>query len=299
MKKIILISVLFLAFNFVDAQQINMFSQYMFNQYSINPAVAGTKDYIPVTLSYRRLWTGIDDAPTIQMISGHTSISDEMAVGAKVFSYSAGPNVKTGFEGTYAYAFSLTETSKLSLGLSAQLNQYYLDKSKLSFEDASEPTMTSGSEKLILPDANFGVYYYDKNYYAGLAVQQLFGRKVTLLNENLEQRQVRHYFLHGGYNYEINDDFAVEPSVLLRFIEAGVFQADINAKVEYKKLAYLGFSYRSQDAVVAMIGINNKALQFGYAYDFTLSDIRKYSLGTHEIMFTYKIGNSSSKSSSE
>ena len=299
MKKIFILSFVLLTFSFVDAQQINMFSQYMFNQYSINPAVAGTKDYMPIALSYRRLWTGIDDAPTIQMISGHTSISDDMAVGAKVFSSVTGPNTKTGFEGTYAYAFGITETSKLSLGLSLQLNQYFLDKSKLSFEDMTEPTIATGSEKLILPDANFGAYYYDKNYYAGIAVQQLFGRKVNLLNDNLEQRQARHYFLHGGYIYDINDDFSVEPSVLLRFIEAGVFQADINAKVEYKKLAYLGFSYRSQDAVVAMIGINNNALQFGYAYDFTLSDIRKYSLGTHEIMFTYKIGAGKTKSSAE
>lgn len=299
MKKIFIISLVLMTFNYVNAQQINMFSQYMYNQYSINPAVAGTNDFMPITLSYRQLWTGIDDAPTIKMLSGHTSISDDMGVGAKIYSYNTGPSTKTGFEGTYSYQFGITETSKLSLGLSAQLNQYYLDKSKLTFEDISEPTISTGSEKVILPDANFGAYFYDKNYYVGVAIQQLFGRKVTLLNSDLEQRQVRHYFLHGGYIYDINDDFSVEPSLLLKFIEAGVFQADINAKVEYKKLVYLGFSYRSQDAVVAMVGINNNKIQFGYAYDFTLTDINKYSLGTHEIMFTYKIGKSASKSSAE
>ena len=288
MRRLILLSTLVVLFSSVFAQQETMLSQYMYNQYSINPAVAGTKDYMPISMVYRRLWTGIDDAPTLHMASGHTSISDEMAVGAKLYNYSTGPNSKTGIEASYAYSFKAYGDAKISIGISAVLNQYYLDKSKLKFE-VNDPTMNTGSEKLLLPDANFGAYLFDKNYYFGIASHQLFDRKVSFLNDNLEQRQVRHYYIHGGYNYEINKDIAIEPSAMLKMIEAGELQVDINAKLEYKKVAFIGFSYRTQDAAVVMLGINQEKIQFGYAYDITLSDLKKYSLGSHEIMFIYKI----------
>ncbi len=155
MRRLIILSALVVLFSSAFAQQETMLSQYMYNQYSINPAVAGTKDYMPVALSYRRLWTGIDDAPTLQMLSGHTAINDEMCVGAKLYNYSTGPNSKTGLEGSYAYSFKAYGDAKVSIGVSAVLSQYYLDKSKLTFEDAMDPTMNTGSEKLILPDANF------------------------------------------------------------------------------------------------------------------------------------------------
>ncbi|UCG27460.1 MAG: PorP/SprF family type IX secretion system membrane protein, partial [Bacteroidales bacterium] len=117
-------------------------------------------------------------------------------------------------------------------------------------------------------------------------------RKVDLKSDKvLEQRQVRHYFLHGGYIFDINEQFSLEPSALMKLIEAGVFQADINVRVTYQDIVSFGLSYRTSDAIVVQLGYQYEDLLIGYAYDITLSDVRTSSSGSHEIMLIYKFNN--------
>lgn len=293
MKRVLFITGLILAATLSFGQQRAMFSQYMLNQYSINPAVAGSTPYSPICLSYKQFWTGIDDAPGVQALNGHFGVGDNMGVGGQIYNYKTGPTSRQGIEGTYAYHLKVTETAKLSLALTGMLYQNQINKSELVLEEQDDDAIMFSSNRLIVPDAAFGAYFYDKNYYAGIAVPNLFNRKVDFLNENiLEQRQVRHYFLHGGYIFETGD-FKVEPSVLLRFIEAGVFQADVNVKGTYNDMFTLGASYRLGDGMAIMAGVGNQKVTFGYCYDLALTAIKNASNGSHELMFIYKIGGSS------
>ncbi len=295
MKRALLISLTLLFVSTVAfAQQRNMYSQYMLDKYSVNPAVAGSTPYSPIALSYKQFWTGINEAPSIQSLSGHFAIGDNMGVGGRLYNYSTSPTSIQGIEGTYAYHISVSDNSKLSLALTGMLYQSQLDKSELLMKDADDDVVLYSSNRLIVPDAGFGAYYYGENYYAGLSVPNLFNRRVDLMNDDLlDNRQVRHYFLHGGYIFEFGDVKA-EPSVLLRYIEAGIFQADINAKATYKDMFSLGVSYRLGDAVAVMAGVGNKNILFGYSYDITLSNIKNASNGSHELMLIYKLGGVSS-----
>jgi type IX secretion system PorP/SprF family membrane protein len=297
MKKIFFTIAVLILTNSIFAQQLTTVSQYMENKYVFNPAAVGSLSYSPLALTYKRNWTGIDDAPTMQMISSHFLAADNMGLGGKIFNYSTGKLSKMGIEGTYAYHFQLgSNGAKLSLGLSAQLYQFSLNKSQLTFEESGDDVIRFGSDKLITPDAAFGAYYYNENYFAGLSVYQLFNRKVDLMNDDiLENRQVRHYFLTGGYNFDVNSNFSVEPSILAKFVEAGMGQVDINAKVTYKQTVWMGLSYRTQDALAINLGIRKDRFVFGYSYDYSLSDIHKYSNGSHELLFIVKFNRSKPK----
>lgn len=297
MKKIVLALIAFAFILECSAQQISLYSQYMQNKYAVNPAVAGTTPYNPITLSYKQFWTGINGGNNIQSLSSHMAISENVGVGGKLYKYAVGPEEKIGIEGTYSYILPIgTGGNKISFGLSGLLYQYHLNKDMITLEDQDDEAVMNSSEKLIVPDASFGTYFYSDNYYAGIAIQQLFNRKVSLMNKDeLDQRQVRHYMLHGGYSYIIDDKFSVEPSVLLKFIEAGSMQIDINAKVTYMQMLWAGISYRTSDAVVAMFGVSKKRFEFGYAYDILMGDIKSYSGGSHELMFRYKISSSKPK----
>jgi type IX secretion system PorP/SprF family membrane protein len=297
MKKLFFSIAVLVLIQSVSAQQLTSVSQYMENKYVFNPAVVGSLSYSPLALTYKRNWTGIDDAPTTQMISSHFLAADNMGLGGKIFNYSTGKLSKMGIEATYAYHMNIgSNGAKLSLGLSAQLYQFFLNKSQLTLEESGDDVMLFGSDKLITPDAAFGAYYYTDKYYAGLSAYQLFNRKVDMMNDNiLENRQVRHYFLTAGYNYDINSNFSVEPSILAKFIEAGIGQLDINAKVTYKQTVWMGLSYRTQDAVAINLGIRKDRFIFGYSYDYSLSDIHKYSNGSHELLFIVKFNRSKPK----
>jgi len=293
---IILVSVFFILN--INAQQTASYSQYMHDHYLINPAAAGATDFMPINLAYKKVWTGFQGSPEFYSLAGNTKINDNMGVGAKVFNYKAGYESKFGLDLSYAYAIKIGESNKLAFGLSASLYQFSLDKSKISLENPDDNTILYATDKLIVPDANFGMYFYGKNYYVGLSVAQLFGRKVNMMNTDyLEQTQVRHYYFNGGYKYEINDDYSVEPSLLLKFVEAGEFQAELNIKGTFKKIAWIGVSYRLNDAVIPMFGIEMEKFLFGYAYDITMSDVKNYSQGSHELMFIYKLGSISSSAS--
>jgi hypothetical protein len=60
---------------------------------------------------------------------------------------------------------------------------------------------------------------------------------------------------------------------------------DLGARVIYKDELWAGLTYRSRDAVCFLLGYMFKNyLMVGYSYDFTTSNVRKYSSGSHEIM---------------
>ena len=298
MKRTTLIFLATLIVQGVLGQQLPLNSQYTLNQYEINPAVAGSSDGLPLGFTFRKLWMGIDGSPSIQALSGHMEVAQHMGVGLKVFNVSSGPLRRTGGEVTYAYHVPLGGGGqKLAFGLSGVFYQYNLDRD-LILEDPTDETYLAAGESMFVPDVNFGVYFYSDDYYVGLAVPQLLSRKVDLKSDKvLEQQQVRHYFLHGGYNFDINSDISLEPSVLAKFVETGVFQADINLRMTYKKMVSFGLSYRTSDAIVIQLGYQADKFLIGYAYDITLSDVRTASSGSHEIMMIYRFDNFLRKSS--
>jgi len=274
------------------AQQIPNFSMYNMNHYLVNPAATGITDRLPVSLSYRKMWAGINNSPSVQYLSGNMLVAKDMGVGARLFNFQAGPLRKTGIEGTYSYHVSLgTGDTKLSFGLSLLLYQFYLNKSDMVVEDIDDEVFM-GREQMFVPDAGFGTYLYGSNYYVGLSIPQLFQRNIDLKSDIvLQQKQVRHYYLHGGYTFETGSDFTIEPSLLLKFIESGIFQADINALVTYKNMINFGISYRTEDALSFQVGYKNPDLFIGYAYDLPLSGIAGNTWGSHEILFTYTFDN--------
>ena len=296
MKKIIYITLISIISLSVNAQQFSLYSQYMHNKFALNPAVAGSEAGLTIGASYRQMWTGFRDAPSINTIYGHTAINETMGVGGRIYNISTGPTSQAGFEGSYAYHLKINDDLKLGIGLSAVLAQYSINKSMIDLKNPDDNVMSTGSESLIIPDANFGTYLYSDDYYVGIVASQLIPLKANFKSDFLENKRERHYFLHGGYNYEINDDFAIEPSLLFRYIEAGAMQLDFNVKLTIKELFWVGSSYRLNDAAVAMFGVQTENIMFGYSYDYTLSDIGNYSNGSHELVLILKLGDGSSSS---
>jgi type IX secretion system PorP/SprF family membrane protein len=274
------------------AQQIPNFSLYGQNHFLVNPAATGTSERVPLAASFRKLWAGLERSPSVQYVSGHMQVYDNMGAGARLFNYTAGPLRKTGLEAAYSYHLSLgNNDSKLAFGLSLQLYQFYLNKADMTVEDDADEVF-QGRESMFVPDAGFGMYYYADNYFVGLSVPQLFQRNIDLKSDIiLQQKQVRHYYLHGGYTFEITPDINLEPSVLLKFVEAGIFQADINALATYKKMVKFGISYRSSDALVFQAGYMTGDLFIGYAYDLILSGLRTNTWGSHEVMVGWTMDN--------
>ena len=88
----------------------------------------------------------------------------------------------------------------------------------------------------------------------------------------------------------------VIPSVMIKYVKAAPVQFDLNVRMKYNNMFWLGLSYSHQDAVAGLVGvlIDNR-YEIGYSYDFTTSALRQSSRGTHEIIVGIYLKNKSRK----
>ena len=287
-RVIISFCILFYA-NLSIGQQLPLHSQYMFDGYLLNPAYAGTKDYTHVNLSIRNQWTGFPDAPQTMTLSANGKLRDNMAIGGGLFNDQTGPTGRTGLMASYAFHVPF-DNSTLSFGLSGMVFQYVLDKTKLTTLEPDDDAMQGELTKQLVPEATFGIHYFADNYYVGFAIPQLIEWKLNVgLYENSNEMK-RHYFATAGYIFALSGDFELEPSLLVKATSAAPVQADVNLKVKYQSFLWLGCSYRTQESLIFMLGANKSNVQFGYAYDATLTNIKNYSSGSHEVFIGYRLG---------
>lgn len=297
-KQIFIFAILSILLFEVTAQQLPQYSQYLINDYVLNPAIGGSKAYYETKSNHRFQWIGITDAPRTFILSMHGPLKAEnMGVGGYLFTDVTGPTSRVGAYGSYSYHVQLNETMKLSMGLFGGIVQYNIDGSKITLVDKTDPLGSVGIESAIIPDAGFGLYWYTEDYYLGASIPQLLQNKLKLSDTtNLTGKLNSHYYLLGGYKFKIGTDFEIEPSFLMKMVIPVPMQFDISSKVIYQKMVWVGASYRTFDSMSALIGYSfEEKILFGYSFDFTLSDLKNYNSGTHEVMLGLRFASSKKK----
>jgi len=292
------------------AQQMPLYSQYVMNSYMINPAITGSDGYTTFNITGRQQWLGFKDAPANYSVSGQTrllkrsyvikrrrinqnslkpSSKGRVGLGGFIYNDRNGAVERTGLQGSYAYHIFVKET-QFSFGVSAGMFQFRVHKHELTFHD-DDPIAGSLKKVIYVPDANIGFQVMSPKYYAGISVNQVFQSYLRLGNQTLEEyRMERHYYILGGYKFELNSDYHIEPSFLAKSTEKLAFQADVGAKVYFRDDYWAGASIRTSGDLILTAGVRFKQMYFGYAFDYSLSSIRKFSYGSHEVVLAVKLG---------
>lgn len=270
------------------AQQLPQYTQYMLNEMAINPAVAGKDDFADARSNNRYQWVGITDAPRTYMLTVHGPFkSKNMGLGMHLFTDIVGPTRRTGLNFSYAYHLKLNEDLRLSMGLSAGILQWGIDGSKLILREEGDESLLTTYQTTYVPDFGTGLYFHKKDrFYLGFSVPQIYQSRIGLYpGVPKNSRLVSHFNLNGAYKFDLGDDFKIEPSFLAKYAMPAPVKVDVGLRVIYKEQVWLGGAYRHNDAFTALIGyLYNNYLMVGYSFDFTTTNIRKYSTGTHEIM---------------
>ncbi len=278
----------------VAAQQLSLYSQYMFNDYVLNPAVAGTKNYYQIRANSRFQWAGILDGPqTVSFSVFGPHVSKPMGFGGYIINDVTGPTSRTGAYGSYAYNVGVNNDIRLSMGLSFGILQNKVDGTRITLFDPDDNALQQTVYSTLVPDASVGLYMYGENWYAGASAFQLFANSLKMydMRNGLNRLKV-HFYLMGGYTFELGDHFTIEPTVLIKKTAPVPLQADFNTKITYMEKVWLGASYRTSDAVALLVGyIHNDKYYFGYSYDIGINEIRKYNNGSHEIMLGVRFNN--------
>lgn len=309
-KHIIPIVVLSIAFS-SHAQQDIQFSQYVFNGLVVNPAYAGYKGDPYMNSTYRQQWNGIPGSPRNAFVSVDALTRDrdeKIGIGGLVSWDRLGPQEAISLQGIYAYRIPLDHSGirRLCLGIGVNVTQYALDGTALVYIDPNDPTIPSVKVSTIVPDADFGVYYYTPNFYMGISALDLFslnqerqifysgGYSFTTL------RKLPHLYLTMGTVINLSDNVKLKPSFMIKEDFRGPTSVDINTLLLLAEKIWVGGSYRfgfgsqaktgyqpdlqSTAAASAMVEyFATPQLRIGYAYDFTTGQMAGYQNGTHEL----------------
>ncbi len=275
----------------VQAQQDPGFTQYMYNTLAINPAYAGSMDALSFLLLSRHQWMGFEGAPQTQSLALHGPV-DARFVGLG-FSYSKDRIGSISSDHAYAdYAFKirLNDKSTLSLGLKTGITVRQNDLMSLDPIYDQDPTFSSNDPALVHFNVGAGFYLYSNNYYFGFSVPRL--RNVAFVDGSTEfgqQRQETHYYLMGGYVFDVGAEWKIKPSFMSRYVQGSPFSFDVNINTMYNEKVVAGMSHRLGDSFGFMLQLKVfRNLWVGYAYDFTVSPLQNQNTGTHEFMMIFE-----------
>lgn len=293
MRKLRNLLILFILTGTMNAagQQLPQFSQYMFNDFVLNPAIAGIHDYYQIRTNHRFQWVGMTDPPLTNSISFYgPHASMDMGFGGSIYTDVTGPTSRTGVSGSYAYNISVYGDMRLSMGLNLSVLQYRVDGTQLTPKDPSDMFIQGVVSTTYVPDAGVGVYLYGDNFYAGFSAAQLLNNKLEIFEEKTGLNRLKsHFFVTGGYRYEVDRDWILEPSAIIKATAPSQFRFEVNAKVEWMEMVWLATGYRFHEAITVMAGYNyDDKFYFGYAYDIGITELRLYNTGSHEIMIGYR-----------
>lgn len=311
-KKIISSSLFFVILvGSVSGQFLPPYGQYTMNKYYLNPAVAGYQGFTTINLTGREQWLGYAGTPKTHSLSVDTrflndsyiirkrsvrkrkknlSRESRVGLGFQFVNDRSGLLGKTGFEATYAYHITLME-GQLSMGLSLTFFQLKVHKDDLVLADEGFDKLIHGTKDAVwMPDGNLGLFYSTRNYYGGYSVRQILQSPLQFGSNGEEYTLERQHYLMGGYIWDIDQVFRLEPSMLLGIYEGKGATVDLSTKLTINKLYWGGLKYRSPDVMGIFGGIKYDRYYFGYSFEYNFKAVARSTYGTHEIMILIKLG---------
>ena len=312
----------------VSAQQRPHYTQYILNNYIINPAVTGIENYIDIKLSIRNQWVGIPGSPQTYYITAqgpigktdlkktatsfdmkgenprgerywesYTASEPHHGVGVQMINYNTGYINRFLAMGTYAYHMPVGDRTNLAAGFGAGLSGTYIDRSKIQLANPIDPAIGNGtsSSRRLSPELSDGLWLYSSWYFLGLSAQQIIPQKLTLVDSSYDHSTlVPHLFLSAGYRFNLNEDINALPSMMLRYIPAMPAYMDFNVKFQYQDRFWLGGSYRMKEGYALMLGVNfSNTFNISYSYDISTANylLATQQKGTHELVLGFILGN--------
>ncbi len=292
-KGILILIVLFISVWNASAQQDPMFTQYMHNPVSINPAYAGSRGTLNFVAMHRQQWVGLDGAPKTLTVSVNSPFTRyNVGVGLSLIHDEIGPIKQTGIYADYSYHLKVANKTKLAFGLKGGVNMYDVNLLNLVGAQNDNQLILYGARKLFLPNFGVGSYMYSDRFYLGFSIPKMLQNSLSDDENTLNyaNKEERHIFVTGGFVVDITENIKFKPSSTLRMVSGAPLSAEFSAAVLLHDRIWVGGMYRLADSFGGLVKFDiTNQLSIGYSYDMTQSRLRAYSQGTHEIFLSYDV----------
>ncbi len=287
----------------LHAQQQSLHTMFMYNKLLVNPAYAGYHEHVCATGHIREQWIGFEGAPKTQTLSVHGPLSSQrIGIGFNIQRRSIGVSSATTIDGIYDYRVPMG-AGTLSLGVQASarfLEVDYTDPNVRTVQDIDlDPGVESVSDTKFLANVGAGLYYYTPAFYFGVSAPRLMNSDIDFeLNNLFTAREQAHYYLMTGLALKLNHKMSFVPQVMVRYVQGAPVDVDLNLGIrwweDYSAAVTLrkgGVDDRLLESVDLMASAKVlRGLRIGAAYDITLSELKRYSNGSIEVIMMYCFG---------
>jgi type IX secretion system PorP/SprF family membrane protein len=277
----------------VKAQQDPQYTQYMYNMSIMNPAYAGSKENMTGGLLYRKQWIDIEGAPTTGTFFINSPVGKNVGLGLSAINDKIGPVEETNVYADFSYTLNLGGDRRLAFGLKgggtfhkvglfSQIGDGHVP-------DLNDPAFQQNSSKSFL-NIGSGFFYYTNKYYVAVSVPNMLKSSYLDYNGRRFGTETLHYFITGGYVFDINPDLKFKPSTMIKSAVNAPVSVDLSANFLFNDKFEVGGTYRLQDSFGAMVNYAvTPSLRVGYAYDQIVSDLKVTTPSSHEIMILFNL----------
>lgn len=294
--KIICVSILLQIPFSIKAQEFIGISQYMYHKQFYNPAAMSSYSDINAVMLYRNQWIGIEGAPTIYALNASVPF-EKTALGIGAQRSTIGVHETNNFLLSYSFRLQLGYTEYLAFGLSAGFKFHKRNYSSVVANENYDDYFSADVSSKFVPNFQFGMFYFSKNYYIGLSIPSLIFDEIKIENKNIktdysfESKKLR-FYLDGGYEYNINELWRLNASSLMKYESNSPLEFDFNIMGTYQNKLGVGVSYRTKNEWMALCNVRiSKELRFGYAYHIT--EVVNKILNSHEVILLFNINRKS------
>lgn len=278
------------------AQQNPEYTQYMYNTMIVNAGYTGSTGILEANLLLRKQWIAIEGSPKTGTLGIHFPLSNnKLGLGFNIISDDLGPSSEQTLAGNISYTIDLNESTKIALGVKAGARMLSIDWSKGKFYDNDDVLLNSNVNNKIMGLIGSGIYMYNDKWYAGISVPNFIRHdyyndvKEAVVSDRL------HYYFISGYVFDISSDVKFKPSVLIKAVSGSPLSTDFSTNFLLREKLTLGASYRWDDSIGALIGIQmSETIFLGYSFDYTVTKLNKYNDGTHEVILRFQLPQKSS-----
>lgn len=284
LRLITLFSLLTMVGGKIYAQQDPLYNLYSFNQFMINPAYAGVYNNFNANIISRKQWAGIEGAPLTNMLSLHSSVSDDFGTGLLVVNDQLGVNSNT--EAQLAFSYKLFSGSKtLAFGVQGGMINYNYDYSKLNLEYLDDTGLDMNNERFTKANFGGGVFYMTDYFFVGLSVPRILNVEV---NDGMTSstRYKPHYYLSGGWVIKSKSvsEILFKPTFLVRYTSNAQLSADISMNALFANTIWAGVTLRNLNGVAVNTQLQiNRKFRFGYSFELSTNKLVRDNYGTHEL----------------
>lgn len=306
MKLVFRLVFILLAGNLFAQETLPIYQQYLLNGgFLINPAHYGETDDVVVNGNYQKQFSKFDASPNVQSIGIHANVVDRLGVGLSFFRDQNGPISANGITAGASYFIPLSDEGdrkdQFSFGTAVNFYNMNFDYSELNPQDPNDPVLQSGTNSIFIAYANLGVQTTYRNFFGGVSVLDIpLTNDIPVVN-GIEPSPTK-YILNLGYDYEISEGIAVEPSILMNLNTNSSRMLDLNllGKVYNETNMFAaGVSFRTakdnvgnqQLSLSPIVKGKVNRFTFGASYNIGLSDIATYGGNSFMLSLGYNFEN--------